>query len=886
MYPHSKDILTCDKCSLCETRLNVVLPKLSPLTEILFIMESPGEAEDSSGILLSGDSGTLFIDFLARVGISSDDNRIGFTSVTKCWPKETNEVKIQAGKKHRPLKLTEIKACSSYLDFEIKQLLKLKLKLIVCVGAVAVKRILGHSGSSIESLQGKFFTSQEYGKVFVIPHPSRILYLSPVFRTNFQTQFLQQLKIIKGVLDGVYVNKEESRDVKYRFITNIKQAEWLFSQLNSAKLYTFDIESTSLDFLESKILCIAFCWKPGEAYTLPLEGNEFSWGENYTYIFQNLKKTLANPAVKKVAHNAKFDLLHLRANNLPVSNLYADTMLMHYCLNENEEHGLKALSWSYTNLGGYENELDKLRTEIAKERKVPLKNISFTEIPDTSLWWYNAADTDVTLRLYIIFYKQLVQEGLWDFYQEYYVPMISFLEDVETRGVSIDVEYLDKMLAIYQQKIAEIDKSIQQDISVRNYINEKKRQYKDIRRLKYENTPAAQKKYTLEEYINIGINEITFNSNSPKQLAELLYDKLKLPVIKRTDKNSPSTSADVLETYAKKVPVAKLLVQKNKLSHLSSTFLEGMKARLKSDNKIHTSFNLHVTVTARLSSTNPNLQNLPNKTNNPSDAKLIRNIFTGDPNCVLVECDYGQAEFRMWGQISNDQAMYEDLLQGVDIHKKFASIVYRIPEVEVTKDQRNMVKAVVFGTIYGRTPESVSDQLGISVKEAKEIQNQLFKRYPQAAMWLKSSKVVAKRDGYVLGLFGQKRRLANEISSINASVRAEAERQAMNSPLQGSASQMTCYAGMKIANAFKEKLPHPESGVIMLIHDAIVMNVHKDSILYYDALNIIEDCMLHPHPKVTFPLKIDFKVSKKWGDGEEMSKEEILTYVKNNYDII
>lgn len=873
----------CSKCTLCKIRNSVVESYVSEKTKILFIIDVPSEGADKRGdSFLSGGTGQVFNNLLYSAGLSSTDDTIGITYAVRCRPNETDPIKIKQGKKIRTIKDTELNSCSEYLIEEIKSLPQLSL--IVCLGATSSKAILGSTGVTFESLKGKFFNS-DYGKVLVTSHPSRLLYtVSAKEKAELLYEMETDFKKISNLLTGK-VTEKIKQDTSYKVIRNMEQAKWLFDKLLKEPLFTFDLETSSLDFISSEILCISFSWKEKTGYVLPFfkQGLIHFWNEeDFNFIYENLKIVMENTETKKVAHNGKFDMQHLRAFGIYVQNFYADTMLMHFCLNENEKHGLKELSWAFTDMGGYDDALEDLRKSIAKQHGLPFSNLSYSCLPEEDLWQYAAADTDATLRLFNKFYPLLVKENLWELCQSYYTPMSVFLTDLEFRGVSVDLEYLKSTISDYTIKISNLEKLIEADSNIQEYEEDLKNAYRNKRYEKWVQSKTLKNKYTnYQDYCDIKVEEIKFNPGSYKQLGELFIKKLKMPCIKTTDSGNPSIDAEVLDVYSKDIPVASLLSKKNKLSHLVGTFLVGMQERIREDKKLHTSFNLHVASTARLSSTNPNLQNIPNKTKNPDDAQLIRNIFIADEDCVLLEADYGQAEFRIWAQLSGDEVMYDDLVNGIDIHRKFASIGFGIPEDQVDSDTRNKAKAIVFGTMYGRSPESVASDLGISVKDAIVIQQSLFKRYKKAAMWVKIAKVVAKRDGYVTGLFGQKRRLKEDLNSMLSFKRAEAERQAVNAPIQGSASQMTCFAALKIHEELKQKLPRECNRILMLIHDAIVLNVHKDDV--EESLNIISECMLSPHPLITVPLKIDIKCGIKWGNAKEMKRDEILEYVKNAF---
>lgn len=876
---------TCDKCGLCQTRTSVVPSLVPETTEVLFVLSFPGEAEDLEGKgPFVGNVGKFLNDLLYSIGLTRTDPRLGFTYAVRCRPKETNEEKIRQGRRDRLPSDIELKACSDYLEQEISSLSNLKL--IVCLGSTASKRIIGSTGAQYDSLIGKVVNTL-YAKALFMFHPSKLSSTtSHKERAELEAKASTAMSYVKGVLQGV-VQKPLRKPVTYRVIRNVEQAKWLFDKLSSSEVFSFDLETSALDFLESHVLCISLSFKEQTGYVLPFYKQYLVpfWDsdEDYNFIYSGIKSILENSSLKKIGHNGKFDILHLRSFGINVKGYYFDTMLMHFALDENSSHGLKELSWSYTDMGGYDDELEEIRNKIKEERGISYREVSFDLLPEEKMWEYAAADADVTLRLFNIFFPRLKEENLLDLYSVYYRPMVEMLSDIEYRGITIDLEYLDSAITFYEDKVKALESQLLEDPYIKEYIEEKREVYRAERAKKWEISKTLSRRYSVKDYCEIGIDSITFNSNSPKQLIEFFIHKMKQPILATTEKNSPSINNEVLKVYAKKLPVASILSSKNQASHILGTSLEGMKKRLRRDNKLHTSFNMHVAVTARLSSTDPNLQNVPNKGRFPEDSERVRNIFVADPDCFILEADYGQIEFRMWAQLSQDPALYKDLRDGLDVHTKFAAMGFNIPESEVTKPLRNTAKNVVFGTMYGRSPESVAEELEISNREAISIQKALFNRYPQAVKWINVSKASAKRDGYVTGFFGQRRRLAQQLSDARRFIRSEAERQSVNSPIQGSSSQMTCVAAIKIFQGIRESNFNPSTRILLLIHDSIVLNIHKNDAK--ECLDLVERCMLNPHPGVTVPLTVGMNYSVRWGKAKELSKDEIFECVKRDFTI-
>jgi DNA polymerase-1 len=650
----------------------------------------------------------------------------------------------------------------------------------------------------------------------------------------------------------------------------------VIDRLKQAKEFSYDLETSSLDYLSSRILSISFSWKAETAATIPFfrQHLEPIWTEDENKaIYAKLKSIMEDSQYRKIAQNGKFDNQHLFSNKIKLQGFYGDTLLAHYCVNENESHGLKALAWVYTDVGGYDNKLEELRDIWSKKLGIPKKELSYADLPHEELWEYANCDADVTLRIWKILYAEMVAQGVDGFFYDYMMPMSEFLTYLEYRGVAIDKKYLDKIILKFRERISKLSSRITEDKDVQRYVLYRQEKHSQERLERWRKSKSIQKRFTKEAYCNVGIDKIQFNSKSPKQLKELFIDLLQKKVVKKTKSGNPAFDREALTIYSHKVPVAKLMSEKNKLGTLLSTFLEGMRNNIRVDGKLHSSFNLHVAKTGRLSSSNVNLQNIPNKTNNPTTAKLIRNIFTADsPDDVLLDADYGQAEFRVWAQFSGDQVLIDDLLAGVDIHRKIAALGFGVPEEDVTIEQRGVAKTIVFGNMYGRSPKSVAKQLGVSIQQAEKIQDVLFKRYKVAARWIESTKKLAARDKQVIGLFGQIRHLKELMESPIEDVRSKAIRQSVNSPIQGSASQMACFAAMRIQSMLDER--GIRGRVLLLVHDSILVNIDKTRV--EEGKAIMEEAMLHPHPNVNrVPLKIDVSTGWRWGDPIKSTEESL-----------
>lgn len=853
----------CQDCTLSKGRYFIVPSYLPDSAEILILNESPGEIEDHEGLMpLTGGAGKFLDDCMRAIGEDRYSGRYAFMNIIKCRP-----VAKDADKVNRPVKPAEIEACSKYINEEIKSLPNLKV--ILCMGSAAGSRIYGKLGLTIDELRDYVIYSKEFKKrVVTTYHPAMVNHFStPVQKANIRT------KTINDLQKAIQLSKEEYIPVEHQsyVVKNMQQVDWLFENLNQQDLVAWDTETSSLDYLESKILCHSFSWKVGTGVTLPLLGQYCSkvWSdEDYAYILAKVKDFLENPNIKKVAQNGKFDMQQMRAQGVNVQGFYADTMLQHYLVNENTEHGLKMLAWLYTDYGGYEEELDEIREKYAKEHDMKKKEASFDIIPGEILWKYASTDPDTTLQLYYKLKPIMEEEGTWEIFETLYVPFTRMLVDMEYDGVIIDKPYLEGVQKQYRDRIAELKKQVFVDKDVIKFIALKKDEYRRQRGEKWEKSKESQKKYSKEDYCNIGVDEIVFNPGSPKQLKELFIDQLKLKVGKTTATGGASFDAEAMEVYAKKLPLAKILADINKASNFLTTFLDGIHSRIRVDGRIHTSINLAVADTGRASSSSPNLQNVPNITSNPVDAKLIRDMFLPDPDHVFLEYDQAQSEFRIWCSMSGDEAMRDDLAAGLDIHTEIASKGFGVPRDQVTKAQRGGAKGVTFGKMYGRGNKSVAEQLGITLAEAVKIEAILFQKYKKAAAWLKSMVQQAHKEKKVVNIFGFTRHFKHLLEHPDQGVRAQVDRLAVNSPIQGASSQMVCYAGLNIHNLFKK---HGIRGrVNWPIHDAWLMCVHKDDI--EKAIPLIHEGMEHPHPKINVPLNAEGKIGSRWGSMEDVHK--------------
>lgn len=578
----------------------------------------------------------------------------------------------------------------------------------------------------------------------------------------------------------------------------------LCEQLLQEKSFAFDTETEGLDPLTAGLVGMSFAIREQEAWYVPVPANR----EEATDIVLRLAPALQHPEIEKVGQNIKFDILALRKYGVRVKGPLFDTMLAHYLLNPELRHGMDYLAETYL----------KYKTVPIEDLIGPKgkKQASMRTVPIEQIKEYAAEDADVTLRLKHYFAPLLKQEGLESLFFEMEMPLIYVLAEMEATGVKLDTEALKQSSEVLSQQLSALEESIY-----------------DL---------AGQ----------------SFNINSTKQVGEILFDKLKLDEkAKKTKTGGYSTSEEVLEKIRGKHPIVDKLLEYRGIKKLLSTYIDALPALIHPETgKIHTSFNQAVTATGRLSSTNPNLQNIPVR---DELGREIRKAFIADDDdCIFFSADYSQIELRLMAHLSNDPHMVEAFCSGADIHAATAAKIYGIPVEEVTSDMRRKAKTANFGIIYGISVFGLAERLSIPRAESKELIDGYFQTYPRIKEYMEESIRVAKEKGYVETLFKRKRFLP-DINSHNAIVRGYAERNAINAPIQGSAADIIKLAMIRIHQRFEAE--HLKSRMILQVHDELNFNVRKEE---FDRVKeIVLDCMEHVL-QLRVPLIADCGEGKNW----------------------
>lgn len=541
--------------------------------------------------------------------------------------------------------------------------------------------------------------------------------------------------------------------------------------LNEQDFFAFDTETDGIDPLKAGLVGMSFAVKENEAWYVPVPANSVEAAK----VVERFSPALQNPKSLKIGQNIKFDILVLRKYNVKVAGPLFDTMIAHYLLNPELRHGMDYLAETYL----------KYQTVHIEELIGPKgKNqLSMRNVPVEQIAEYAAEDADITLKLKNYFAPELKKEGLESLFTTIEMPLIYVLVEMEATGVTLDTVAL-------KQSSGELT--------------------------------ASMNKLEQEVYELAGTE---FNINSTKQVGEILFDRLKLDEkAKKTKTGGYSTSEDVLEKLRSKHPIIGKLLEYRGLKKLLSTYIDALPELINPQTgKIHTSFNQAVTSTGRLSSTNPNLQNIPVR---DDLGREIRKAFIPDnADCLFFSADYSQIELRIMAHLSGDPHMIEAFQSGADIHAATAAKIYGIPVEKVTSDMRRKAKTANFGIIYGISVFGLAERLGIPRSESKELIDGYFSTYPRIKEYMEESIKVAKEKGYVETIFKRKRFLS-DINSHNAVVRGYAERNAINAPIQGSAADIIKLAMVRIYERFEEE--GLKSKMILQVHDELNFNVYKE----------------------------------------------------------
>lgn len=596
----------------------------------------------------------------------------------------------------------------------------------------------------------------------------------------------------------------ENTPHEYFLVENAMQRASLKAELSVQEEFCFDTETTGLDTHVAELVCLSFAFRKGEAYcvTLPKKREEAQKVvEEFRLIFEDKK-------VRKIGQNIKYDILMLKEYGIDVKGPIYDTMIAHYLIQPELRHNLDYLCETYL---GYQ----KVETEtlIGKKGK---KQISMRQVPVENLKDYACEDADLTLQLKLAIDADLDKTGVRSVFEEIEMPLIPVLADMEMAGVTLNTKELAVYAETLRQQIIDLEKEI----------------------------------------IDLAGEE--FNVSSPKQLGPILFEKLKIDTnAKKTKTKQYSTSEDVLSKLVDKHPIVPKILDYRGLKKLLSTYVEALPLLVnEKTGKIHTSFNQAIAATGRLSSTNPNLQNIPIRDEN---GRELRKAFTAsDENHLFLSADYSQIELRIMAALSKDENMITAFREQQDIHAITASKIYKVSLDEVTSDMRRKAKTANFGIIYGISAFGLSERLNISRSEAKQLIDGYFENFHRVKAFMDESIQVARDKGYVETIKGRRRYL-KDINSANAVVRGVAERNAINAPIQGSAADIIKLAMINIHHEFlAQKL---KSKMILQVHDELNFDVPKDEL--EKVQKIVKEKMEHA-VDIGLPLTVEMNAASNW----------------------
>ena len=586
---------------------------------------------------------------------------------------------------------------------------------------------------------------------------------------------------------------------------------WL-DKLRSADLFAFDTETTSLNYMEAELVGFSFSISAGEAAYLPVAHDYLDAPEqlDITQVLASLKPLLEDPKIMKVGQHLKYDKNVLANYDINLQGIAFDTMLESYVLNSvATRHNMDSLAETYL---GYKT----IHFEDIAGKGV--KQITFNQIPLDKASPYAAEDADITLRLHHVIWQKLSEEkDLMNVFKEIELPLSPVLARMEQFGVLIDSQKLAQQSQDLAVRIASLQKEVH--------------------------------KLAGEE----------FNLGSPKQLQEILYKKMDLPVLKKTPKGAPSTAEEVLQELAINYPLPKLLMEYRGLSKLKNTYTDKLPKMINArTGRVHTSYHQAITATGRLSSTEPNLQNIPIRTD---EGRRVRQAFIARTGYKIVAADYSQIELRIMAHLSRDKGLLNAFANGQDIHTATASEVFDTQVAEVSVEQRRNAKAINFGLIYGMSAFGLSKQLNIPRHDAQRFMDLYFERYPSVLTYMEDTRQIAKEKGYVSTVFGRRLYLP-EINATNGMRRKGAERAAINAPMQGTAADIIKKA-MFAVDQWIETLPVDDVRMIMQVHDELVFEIKQYKLAEYQQkiVSLMEHAV-----ELDVPLIVEAGVGENWDE--------------------
>ena len=615
----------------------------------------------------------------------------------------------------------------------------------------------------------------------------------------------------EGKVDKKIILKDKIDISKYENILNEKQFEKWIDILKKQRLIAVDTETSSLNPIDAELVGISFCYEQGKACYLPLKSKNQKC-LNSDYILKKIKPILEDKSIKKIGQNIKFDYIIFKKKGIEVSPM-EDTMLASYTLDAGlNRHNLDVLSEIHL---GHKTISFKDLVGSGK------KQITFNEVDLKKATEYAGEDADVTFRLFKLFKDRLDKEKLTKIYEIFEKPMLEILSEIEINGIKVDKQYLKVLSKNFSMKILKTEKQI----------------------------------YSLAKK--------EFNIGSPKQLGEIIYNDLKIAKLKKTKKGSLATSAKILEDLALKGhKFPSLVLDWRQLSKLKNTYTDALQDHINSNtNRVHTSFLLAATNTGRLASSEPNLQNIPIKT---EDGREIRKAFIAEKNNIFISADYNQVEMRILADLADVKELKKAFANNDDIHSLTASQVFSVPINKVDENLRRKAKAINFGIIYGITQYGLAKQISVSNNEALEFINSYFKKFPEIKNYMDTTIKHCRKNGYVSNIFGRRIHIKG-INDKNFSVRSFQERAAINAPIQSSAADIIRLAMIRLHDLIKSKKMH-DAKILLQIHDELVFECKKSNKPDIEKIikKTMESVSSSEHHKFTIPLDVNINSGNNW----------------------
>ena len=644
--------------------------------------------------------------------------------------------------------------------------------------------------------------------------------------SNKQQTIINKQQEEKGEIAQQNKFERNKKLFKYTLVDDEKKFKKFFGELKKQQAFTFDTETAGFDVFSDRLLGISFSWKKGEAYFVKVESRKSKVESQKVNLFtynkkekieatndwlERLKPIFESPKIKKAGHNIKFDLGFMCGNGIETQGVEFDTMIAAYLINPgSRQYSLDAVTFSEF---GFEKISKDDLLGRGRER------ITFGEVPLEKLSLYSCEDADFTNRLVGKLAKELKKNKTEKLFREIEMPLVPVLCEMEIAGVKLDVKYLAELAVSTHKKINKLEKKIHE------------------------------------------LAGTDFNIKSTQQLAEVLFEKLEIPTLGLgKTKTGISTGADELEKLKDQHPIIKLIMEYREFTKLASTYIDSLPKQVnKKTGRLHTSFNQTIAATGRLSSIEPNLQNIPVRT---EFGREIRSAFIADRGYKLVSLDYSQIELRLAAHFSADKKMIETFKKGEDIHRATAAAINEVKLEDVTSEMRREAKATNFGILYGQGPHGLSATADIPYMRAKEFIDHYFESFKGVKKYIEATIEEAKEKGFVETLYGRRRYLP-EINSSVMQVRKAAERMAVNTPLQGTAADLIKVAMIEIAKVIKDKYNKDEVRMILQVHDELLFEI-KDNLAEKAAQefkNIMEQGI-----KLKVPVVVDIKMGKNWGE--------------------